>query len=307
MIIAPKTEINLLDTNIAQVEDGIDVWDSDTDYAVNAVVQVNGDTNRLYEAVQAVPKGTDPVVDVNPVSGIGTYWFDRGATNYMRAFDAMGSSRTSNADEIYYKFGISDIDTLMLDSISNVRSIRVVVTNNVDSTIKLDKTYDMSFRDVYDWYDWTYAPTEFKKSFYVILPMIYDATLEVYIDNSNTTVEVGHIAYGRSKKFGLTLISPNPTSTMRGVTSKTRDKFGNIVTRRRARYKRMTITCSINSDAVDIIEGRLNDLADTPAIFVGDEREGGYTALLIYGELKDHDMPISVSRTQYQLQVEGYL
>ena len=69
----------------------------------------------------------------------------------------------------------------------------------------------------------------------------------------------------------------------------------------------MKISCIIDSFSVDIIEQRLDDLADTPAIFVGDEREGGYNALLIYGELKDHDMPISVSKTKYQLEVEGYL
>jgi len=314
MIIAPRTKANILSSNIAEEEAGIAVYDSSKDdYTTGDLVQVTSPYYRKYEAIQAVPKGdTNPLArpenDVNPVTGIGTYWFDRGATNYMRAFDELGSSKCSNSDEIYYKFSISDIDVLMIDAIENVKTIRVVVTkNDDDSTVAFDKTFDMSFRDVYDWQDWTYAPTEYRRSFFVLLPLVYDATLEVYIDNPDNVVAVGHIAYGRSKNFGLTLIEPNPTSSMRGITSKSRDKFGNIITRRKARYKRMSISCIIDSFAIDIIQNRLNDLADTPAIFVGDERDGGYKALLIYGELKDHDMPISVAKTTYQLEVEGYL
>lgn len=307
MIIAPRDEIVILDSNIAVVESGVTVWDATATYSLKDIVQVNGTTNRKYEALGDVPAGINPVDDVNEVTGKGTYWFDRGATNYMRAFDELGSSQCENADSIYYKFSTSDIDTLMLDNVITAATARIVLTNNTTSTVVLDETLDLTTRYVYDWADWTYAPTEYKRSLYYNLPIIYDGTLEITLTNTGSTVKTGHIAYGRSKKFGLSLISPNPVSSMRGVTSKTRDSFGNIITRRKARYKRMSISCVIDSGAVDLIETRLNDLADTPAIFVGDERDGGYAALLIYGELKDHDMPISLVKTQYQLEVEGYL
>jgi len=307
MIIAPRTQPNILDSNVAVVESGIPVWDSSATYSTKDMVQVNGTTNRIYEAVQNVPAGVNPVDDVDATTGIGTYWFGRGATNYMRPFDELESSQCKNADSIYYKFGISDIDLILFENMSKVDSIRIVVTNNPNSEVLMDKTVNNLTREVYDWFDWTYAPAEFGRSYFTRLPLSYDATLEVYLNNTGSTVKVGHIAYGRSKNYGLSLINPNPVSSMRGITSKRRDAYGNIITRRRARYKRMSISCVIDSTAVDLIEERLNALADTPAIFVGDEREGGYKALLIYGELRDHDMPISVVKTQYQLQVEGYL
>lgn len=307
MIIAPRTDPNILGSNVAVVEAGIPVWDSSTAYNLKDKIQVNGTTNRVYEAVQDVPAGVDPTTDVNATTGVGTYWFDRGATNYMRAFDELGSSQCENADSIYYKFGVSDQDIIMFENIDNVATIRLVLTDNSNGNVVLDTTDDTTTREVYDWFDWTYAPNEFKKSYFARLPLIYDATLEVYLNNTGSTVKVGHIAYGRSKNYGLSLISPNPVSSMRGITSKKRDAYGNIITRRKARYKRMSINCVINSTSVDLIEERLNALADTPAIFVGDERDGGYRALLIYGELRDHDMPISVVKTQYQLEVEGYI
>ena len=307
MIIAPRTDPNILDSNVAVIESGIPVWNSSDTYNLKDKVQVNGTTNRVYEASQDVPAGVDPTTDVNKTTGIGTYWFDRGATNYMKAFDALESSQCENTDSIYYKFDISDQDIIMFENIDTVMNIRLVLTDTNIGTVVLDKTEDTTTRDVYDWFDWTYVPIEYKKSYFARLPLHYDATLEVYLTHTGSTVKVGHIAYGRSKNYGLSLIKPNPVVSMRGITSKRRDAFGNIVTRRKARYKRMNINCVIDSVSVDLIQERLNSLADTPAIFVGDERDGGYRALLIYGEVKDHDMPISISKTQYQLQVEGYI
>ena len=307
MIIAPRVQANLLDTNLPIVEAGIAVYDATATYTIKDMVQVNGTTNRLYEAIQNVPTGVNPIDDVNQVTGIGTYWFDRGSTNYMRAFDELMSSKSVNADSIYYKFGISDIDSLMLDGLDGAITVRVVLTNNVNSSVVLDKTVDIVSRDVYDWFDWTYQQPEYKKSLFEYFTPIYDATLEVYISGTGNTVQVGHIVYGRSMNYGLSLIDPKPVTSMRGITSKSRDRNGNIVTRRKARYKRMSITCLIDTKSADMIEERLNNIADTPAIFVGDERDGGHRALMIYGELKDHDMPIGVSKTKYKLEVEGYL
>jgi len=54
----------------------------------------------------------------------------------------------------------------MIDAIENVKTIRVIVTkNDDDSTVVFDKTFDIAFRDVYDWQDWTYAPTEYRRRY----------------------------------------------------------------------------------------------------------------------------------------------
>jgi len=304
MIIAPKETPTILDTNIAQVEAGIDVWDSTVSYAVGSIVQINGTTNRIYKAT-VENTGVNPATDVNVITGVGSSWVDYGATNYYRAFDELSSSKCSNATQIYYKFQTSDIDLLMLSSLS-AQSVRVVVTNTASSTVLLDETYDTTKRDVYDWVDWTYAPAEKQSQFFKMLPLAFDTTLEIYINDADIA-EVGHIVFGRSKNYGLSLINPSPISSRRSITTKTRDEWGNIITRRKARYRRMNITCSINENAIDIIEDRLDSIVDTPCIFVGDEREDGYKTLLVYGELKDHDIPISAVKTKYQLQIEGYI
>ena len=304
MIIAPRTPVNIISSNVPVVEAGIAVWDSSATYSVDDIVQ-SSVTNSIYKAILAVPAGTDPSVDAGNNAGIGTYWFKEGSTNYARAFDELTSSKCTNASQINYKFSVSDVDLFMLDGVS-ADTVRIVVTDEATNTVIFDNTDDLTSREVYDWSDWIYAPIDRASSYFKLLPMAYNSTIEVWI-NGVGTVDVGHIAYGRSRGFGLTLASPKPVTSMRGVTTKSRDKWGNIITRKKARYKRMTINVTIKSTSVDMIQNRLESIVDMPCIFVGDESEGGYKSLLIYGELKDHDMPIGITKTQYQLDVEGYI
>jgi hypothetical protein len=305
MRLAKRSEIIILDSNVSIIEDGVTSWNKDDTYKVLSLVQHNV-SNRKYKAIQDIPAGIDPVVDVNATTGIGTYWYDVESTNYLKAFDELGSSVCSNANEIYYKFQTSDVDTLYLGNL-HALTVRVVVTDSDSGNILQDYTVDTTSREVYDWFDWTYSPVEFNNSYFVNLQMAYNTTLEVYIQNQNSTTSVGHIAFGRGINVGLTLADPAPTVSKRGITSKTRDEFGNIVTRKKARYSRITINCIIDSSSVDIVENRLEKFVDTPLIVVGDDREGGYKALLTFGELKDHSMPIGISKTQYTLEIEGYL
>lgn len=305
MIIAPRSEPIILSTNIQVIEAGILVYDPLVAYSTYDVVQINGTTNKLYKAIQP-STGISPLVDVNPTAGTGFYWFEIGSTNYKRAFDELSSSVCENLETIYYKFQVRDIDIIMLGRLLST-SVRIKIVNTDIVTTILDETFITSDREVYDWADWTYAEQDKQTSFFKVLPLAYNTTIEVWINNLGGVASVGHLAYGRSKFFGLSLIDPAPTSSRRGITSKTRDEWGNITTRRKARYRRMTITCLIDSTSIDTIEDRLESIVDTPCIFVGDERDGGYKALLVYGEMSDHDMPIGISKTTYQLEVEGYL
>jgi hypothetical protein len=305
MLIAPRADINILDSNVDEEEAGVTVWASDTSYSLNDTVQVTA-THRKYKATQDVPENIYPPDDVNPTTGIGTYWYDYEAVNYYKAFDELGSSVCQNTDSIYYKFTTSDVDLLMLENLT-ASEVRVIVTNTATGIVIQDVTTDLTTRDVYDWFEWTYEPFEYQNSFALLLQMAFESTLEIYINNVGSVAKVGHIAFGRSVNAGISLANPAPIVTRRGLTTKTRDEFGNIVTRKGARYKRMTINCIIKSIAIDTIEQRLERMADKPLIFLGDESEGGFRSLLIFGELKDHDMPIASCGTKYQLEVEGYL
>jgi len=305
MIIAPKIKPNIIDSNIDKIESGIDVWATDTTYEEQKLIQVDGG-ERIYQAVKDVPENINPLDDVNKFTGYGEYWFDVGATNYYRAFDEKGSSTTENETEIYYKFAISDVDTLMLENLQ-AEEVQIKVTDNKTGDVIQDVTLNTTYKEVSDWWEWTYAEPEYQRTAGAILFMSFDATLEVWIRNSLDVAKVAHIVYGRSRYVGLELANPAPVVSNRGITTKSRDQWGNIITRKKARYKRMSITCQIKGSTIDQIQQRLEKVVDIPLIVVGDTRQDGFKSLAIFGEIKDHDMPIGNNYTQYQLEVEGYI
>lgn len=297
MTIAPRQTPIITDSNIDEVEAGIAVWDDSADYVFGNEVQLNAPTHRKYKCIK-------DNTNQNPLNN-SEYWLNMEATLYYKAFDELASSKCINDSQIYYKFTTSDIDLLMFEGVK-AQTVRIKITNNENSEIMLDETSDLINRNVYDWFDWQYMQAEKISSFFKKLPMALNTSMEIWLDSSND-VEIGHMVFGRSRNYGMTLAEPSPVTSRRSLTSKERDEWGNIITRRKARFKRMTINILIDSSAIDLIENRLEEIVDTPCIFVGDESEGGYRSLLIYGELRDHDMPIGSTKTQYQLDVEGYI
>ena len=306
MIIAPVETPVILASNVPQVEVYVLVWNSTDTYLLGDEVQVNGSVNKKYKASQNVPAGVDPSVDADKDSGVGTYWVYIEATNYAKPFEVLNSSVATQADSISYTFAMSDIDVMLLTSL-HAKTVQVIVTNLDNGVVVSDETYTTWQREVYYWFDWTYAKEEYKTKLTVELPLIYNASVQVILSDVGNTVQIGHLVYGRSQDVGLTLANPAPTTTRRSLTSKSRDDFGNIITRKKIRFWQMSINCLIDSVSIDIIEDRLEKFVDTPCIIVGDFRTGGYETLSIFGEIKDHDMPIGISKTQYKLEVEGYL
>lgn len=305
MLIAKVEDKNITSSVVEVVESGIPVWDSTTTYNIGDEVQINGTTHKKYKAI-VQNTGVNPLDDVVGEETHGDYWYFTEYTNYSKPFDVLNSDKSERLDEISYVFSTHDIDVVMLTGVE-ADTVQIIVTNLDTNTVVYDETTEMYTREVYDWFDWTYAQSEYKSTFSRRVPPVYNASVEIKLVNTGQTVKVGHICYGRSKDVGLSLIDPAPKTTMRSITSKKRDSWGNIVTRKKQRYRRMTINCLIDSLSVDVIEDRLEGFVDTPCIILGDERDNGYKSLSILGELKDHDMPISVIKTKYQLEVEGYL
>lgn len=305
MIIAPKSDVTILDSNIPVIEANIAVYDSSKSYKTLDIVQID---DRKYQAVQDVPAATNPKNDVNPTTLRGTYWFDMGATNYAKSFDELDSAGCINNESIYYKFKTSDVDLLMLVGLkAKIVRIKVDRVDEDEAITLMDETFTTTNRNVADWFDWTYQTNEYSSTFIKRLTMSYDTTLEIWIDEPDEIVKVSHIVFGRSKDYGFTMVNPKPIVSRRSIKAKTRGADGNIVTRRKARYKRMKVTCAIPENRIDSIEDSMESIVDTPCIFMGDEKDGGIKALSIYGEVKDHDMPIGLHSTTYVLEIEGYL
>ena len=75
------------------------LWNAGTTYAVNAEAR-SDTTHRIYRSLQASNTNHDPEADVDPESGLGTWWQDVGPTNAWAMFDPVNLTQTSVSDEI---------------------------------------------------------------------------------------------------------------------------------------------------------------------------------------------------------------
>ena len=301
MLVIPKVDVSIVSSNVATIDPNFNQWVAGyntTGYMIGDFVQIVS-TDTIYRSAKD-NNLIDPLTDTYNES-----WIEYGATNYKKAFDSKRSSKCENADTIYYEFSTSDIDSVSLMGLE-AKTVTVKLTNNATATVMLEETIDTLERDVYDWYDWTYAQVDHISSLYKALPLVFDGKLEITIDNTGSIAKVSHIIYGRALQLGLTLAEPMPIASIRNIASKTRDVFGDLKTEVNITYKRMLVNVILNSVAVDRVQNRLEKLNGIPCMFVADEREGGYASLSIFGVHKDFDMPIGVSITKYQLEIEGF-
>jgi hypothetical protein len=300
MLVVPKQGVIIIESNVPEIDTDFDVWDAGTNYNTGDFVQVV-ENHTIYRSVAIDGNiGNDPRDDE-----FSENWVSYGNTNYKKAFDPKRSTKCKNTDSIYYKFLISDVDSLALIGIQ-AKTVNIKVTNNLTATVIYDEDFETLDRDVYDWHDWTYAVSEYKNSIFTKLPMAFDAFLEITLENTGGIAEVGHIAFGRSLNIGLALIKPEPVASIRNIASKTKDVFGDNVTELSVTYKRMIVNVILNSISIDKVQNRLEKLNGIPCLFVADERVDGFSSLIIYGLHKDFDLPIGLTMSQYQLEIEGF-
>lgn len=299
MKLVPRAAIDIVSSNISIIEEGIDVWESNypngaaTGYALNSIVQHGTDIFKsLIDNNTAVP-----VVETN------LNWLYQGKTNYYRMFDADRNTVTSNEGSITYTFNINDVDTVAFFNVV-AETINLVVKNQEGNEV-YNKSADLITREVTNWLEWLTEPFETKNKYIAAnLPLYYNATLTVTVSNSvpTKTVSCGHIVFGTSRDLGAVLF--NPVASIRTNVNET-IKNNNVVIENTLVRKRIYLSVLIDSTNVDRAYNLLEKYVTTPCLFVGDQKEGGYTVLSAFGYYKDFDMPISLNTTEYEIEILG--
>ncbi len=296
MLIVPQATIDISSTNVPNYDTALDIYVVEDSKVYNTEDETQyGDTiwKCLKNDTVDVTPGTDSLV-----------WSAQSKTNKYRCFDAFMSSSTKNNNSIYYKFNIGDVDTVALFGL-NAQSVRVVI-KDADGNTQYDETVQTLSRYVTNWYDWTYTKAKEKKSIHFRnLPMIYNATMEITIDNTGTTAECSHMVFGTSMDIGITLLNPSPIVSVRNIIPKTKDSKGVVTTTNSMTYKRVVANVLVENDLIDDIQIQLDILNAQACLFLADEREEGFSSLSIFGLFKDFDIPIGYQKSVYQIEIEG--
>ena len=293
MIVVPKDEIILISSNVPEIEENIEVYNKDITYTVRAIVQMEG---CIFESNKDANTDT-PIKDKTSLS-----WLYLGKTNKYKMFDEYMSTSTTYEDELVYEFAVNDIDTIcFFGLVAQELKIEIFQGNElVYEDIK--STYT---RFASNWLEWTVQPSSYKRIiFFKNIPSFYGATLKVTISFPGSLASCSHLIFGKSLDFGMTLVDPKPTSSIRNMVSKDKQADGSVKTSNSQVYKRVTLNVLLDTSRVDEIQDFLEEYSLTPMLFIGVENEN-MNSLTAYGFYKDFEQPITLDYSQYQIEIEG--
>lgn len=242
-------------------------WSAGVTYPLGARV-IMAATHRIYESGAAGNVGNDP-------SGTSGKWRDVGPTNRWAMFDqALGSVSTA----------------------TNALTV-VLAASTVDALALLDVT-GTSVRVESAGYDRTLAPNASGTVTFLDLPRSA-APITVTV-NGNGAVGVGTLLIGKLVALGATVDSPKASIT--DFSRKEADEFGDVQVVERAWAKRMSVQAMIQTEAIDVVAGRIAAVRATPSLWIGKD---GLETLTAYGFFKDFSIARDTNVSRLSLSVEG--
>ncbi|MDS1371026.1 hypothetical protein RJ999_07960 [Aliarcobacter butzleri] len=295
MIVVPKDEIILISSNVPEIEENIEVYNKDITYTVRAIVQMEG---CIFESNKDANTDT-PIKDKTSLS-----WLYLGKTNKYKMFDEYMSTSTTYEDELVYKFAVNDIDTICFFGLV-AQEVKIEIFQGNELVYEdIKSTYT---RFASNWLEWTVQPSSYKRIiFFKNIPSFYGATLKVTISFPGSLASCSHLIFGKSLDFGMTLVDPKPTSSIRNMVSKEKQADGSVKISNSQVYKRVTLNVLLDTSRVDEVQNFLEEHSLTPMLFIGVENES-MNSLTAYGFYKDFEQPITLDYSQYQIEIEGII
>lgn len=249
------------------VEDDYPEWAAGTAYPLGARV-IKQATHRIYESA-APSQGSDP-------TGASGMWTDIGPTNRWAMFDEALGSATTAAGPVEVEVQNGEINAIAL----------------------LDVTADTVRVRIGSYYDRTIAPGEGGSALFLDLPATTDSAVVTIVGTGQ--VSIGTLMIG--KLIGLGLTEAAPSAGITDFSRKEVDDFGEVTIVKRAWSKRMSAKALIDTDAIDIVAGRIAAVRARPALWIADD---ALDALAVYGFFKDFSIEVGQSVSNLTLSVEG--
>lgn len=165
-------------------------------------------------------------------------------------------------------------------------SVRIVMTVPGVADAVYDKTFAMSRKAGGSWYQYYFGPFTTKDNLAEFnLPPINNADIRVIISAPGGTAQVGMMVIGWAKNLGTAVYD---TSFGRKKYSTIKEEFdGSVTMTKRGRRRSIDFqVVLLNDDEISSTQRVLDDVDDTPALFVGSS-ELSYT--IIVGIFDDFD------------------
>lgn len=274
------------------------LWNSGTSYTIGQRAYVLGTTNKLYQALTAntnKPPATSP-----------TDWIEVSYTNTYRMFDTVNSSQSKatgpTAKTVVFDAG--RINAIYIGNISGVSTVNVLVKNG--ATTVYSKTVNMAANNVFNWYDYWFAPIILQDALALFDLPPYSAARVTLTFTGGGEMAVGTVQVGMFKDLGQVQWQPN-VRHLDYSTYKT-DTFGNVTIKPQLPAKVISARVFVPrvGASFDDVNREMEDLTGKVVVwsFLGDK----YPSLNALGFKNDFDHVLDNSAgSMFNLKVQGLI
>jgi hypothetical protein len=251
-------------------------WSGATTYAAgDRVIVVSA--HKVYESLQASNLNHDPVTET-------TWWIEVSPTNRWKAFDLSSSTRTAQADGMYFEIKPgSSVNAAGVINCVGVREVRYRLTDPSFGLV-YDQTHEMtSIPTESSWYAWLFSErVERSQNIDFDLPTYPNATLRVDLTGASN-MAVGVILIGQNKTIGRGVLA-GASVGIRDLSRKERNDYGDTELVERAFARRASFVVVIDNDELDEVTDLLASVRATPCLWVGSTRRAAATVFGFYNE-----------------------
>ncbi len=295
-IVIPRA-IALIATNVPEAD--AEEWNAATTYPAGRTVMVTAD-HRLYFSLRE-STGKPPK---DNLAGSDPCWSDKGATNARRMFDEYINTATA-------------VDGLLDVTISAARCDAVGLFGCRGKTLQLDlisggevvwtRTWTL-LKKVYTYTEYFFSTPEFVRDVFASIPIRGSSQLRIRIDaGEGGTAQCGAVVVGMAAYLGEAQweISPGRLSYSKIST----DDFGNTSLSKGRLAKYLKCKATIDTETIDHVLKRLDDVDGIACIFVGYSETGFQPeCLLVYGFVKEVDPDLSNhEKSTIQFEIQGLI
>lgn len=305
-VIEPNT-LTLTACSIAENDDADGtVWASGTTYAANAKVRHN---HVRYQSLAASNVGKDPSVEANN-SGTAAVWRKLGATGPYKMLDYFVETQTigTAGTPLTFTVPFDHANSFTLFNLS-ADTVTVKITDGLGGDgVLFEETIEM-VADIGNYSLYDYCFSRIKNTTGIFRSYIaygVGGTLEVTINADGYAPAVGHVVVGVAITIGLT--KSDAESRVTDYSRKIVDEFGVATLVKRSFARRISLPIYLHPDQSDYVANILTSLRAKPCVWVGDNRDEGYTALTVYGWIEDWRSVYSgPNEQQLALDIQGLI
>lgn len=302
--------VQLLDSmlnssNVPETSPAANEWNPGTPYVVGNEVTVTytgagaSIATHLVYICNLNHTNKDPTLDAN--RGAGNGWDIKDATNRWRAFNGVLQQETTNSNTIEYNFTPGSIVTAAAFFGVNAQSVTLTMTDPIDGVVFDETQSAISASGITDWYKYFYEEIiRIDRILFEDMPAYPLATINVVVDDTGSTAELGELAFGNAMIIGDS--QNGATFGIVDYSVKNTDAEGNVTISEGAFADTADINVVIQTSRFDHINSTLKNYRATPIVWIASSE---LLESMLYGYFRNYRNVISgpvVSTTLLQLE-----